>query len=167
MIPENQNGFNTNNKSIVARVLNAGNEYKSGDTKIIALKPCMAELIAGELLLIIGPSGSGKTTLLSLFGCVLYPKFGEVWNENILITSLIERRLANLRLIKIGFVFQRFNLIATLTALENIMIPLILQAISNTDAKEKATTALTKVSMENRIKNLSYNISGRQKSKNN
>ena len=147
---------------IIAKVVNAGKEYKAGDTTITALKASTVELKAGELLLIIGPSGSGKTTLLSLFGCVIYPSFGEVWIDNIKVNDLNESKLAELRLKKIGFIFQRLNLIAPLTALENVMMPLILQGMNEKEAKEKATTALVKVDMGDRMKNLSNDLSGGQ-----
>jgi putative ABC transport system ATP-binding protein len=147
---------------IVARVVNAGKEYKAGDTVITALKASTVELNAGELLLIIGPSGSGKTTLLSLFGCVIYPSFGEVWIDNLKVNDLSENKLAALRLHTIGFIFQRFNLIAPLTALENVMMPLILQGLSDKESKEKAASALVKVGMGDRMKNLSNDLSGGQ-----
>ena len=147
---------------IVARLLNAGKEYKSGDTLITALQPATVDLRSGELTLIIGPSGSGKTTLLSLFGCVIYPSFGEVWVNETNVTQLNERKLANIRLVKIGFVFQKFNLIAPLTALENVMIPLQLQGIADKEAKRRATEALVKVGMGDRLKNLSNDLSGGQ-----
>lgn len=147
---------------IVAKVINAGKEYKAGDTTITALEASSVELMSGELLLIIGPSGSGKTTLLSLFGCVIYPSFGEVWIDDIKVNDLSESKLAKLRLNKIGFIFQRFNLIAPLTALENVMMPLILQGISEKDSKAKAITALEKVGMGDRMNNLSNDLSGGQ-----
>jgi len=147
---------------IVARLLNAGKEYKSGDTLITALQPATVDLRSGELTLIIGPSGSGKTTLLSLFGCVIYPSFGEVWVNETNVTQLNERKLANIRLVKIGFVFQKFNLIAPLTALENVMMPLQLQGIADKEAKLRATEALVKVGMGDRLKNLSNDLSGGQ-----
>ena len=149
-------------KKTIARVVKAGKEYKAGDTVITALKASTVELKAGELLLIIGPSGSGKTTLLSLFGCVIYPSFGEVWIDNIKVNELNEKKLADLRLRKIGFIFQRFNLIAPLTALENVMMPLILQGMNTKEAKLKATIALVKVGMDDRMKNLSNDLSGGQ-----
>jgi putative ABC transport system ATP-binding protein len=149
-------------KNTIARVVNAGKEYKAGDTVITALKASTVELKAGELLLIIGPSGSGKTTLLSLFGCVIYPSYGEVWIDNVKVNELNEKKLAELRLKKIGFIFQRFNLIAPLTALENVMMPLILQGMNSKEAKLKATTALVKVEMGDRMKNLSNDLSGGQ-----
>ncbi len=147
---------------IVARLLKAGKEYKTGDTLITALQPTTVNLLSGELTLIIGPSGSGKTTLLSLFGCVIYPSFGEVWINDVNITGLSEKKLAMIRLEKIGFVFQKFNLIAPLTALENVMMPLQLQGIAEKDAKQKATDALVKVGMGDRLRNLSNDLSGGQ-----
>ena len=94
--PEIKSGIATANSKIenriVARVVNAGKEYKAGDTVITALKASTVELKAGELLLIIGPSGSGKTTLLSLFGCVIYPSFGEVWIDNVKVNDLNESK---------------------------------------------------------------------------
>ena len=147
---------------IVAKLIGAGKEYKAGDTVITALQASSADLWSGELTLIIGPSGSGKTTLLSLLGCVIYPTFGEVWIDDIKINDLNEKSLAQIRLRKIGFVFQKFNLIAPLTALENVMMPLILQGISDKEAKVKATAALEKVGMGDRMKNLSNDLSGGQ-----
>ncbi len=73
----------TSEHKVVAKVVDAGKEYKVGDTTIVALKASSMELRAGEMLLIIGPSGSGKTTLLSLLGCVIYPNYGEVWIDDV------------------------------------------------------------------------------------
>lgn len=149
-------------KKTIARIINAGKEYRNGDLTIVALKPSNVELISGELLLIIGPSGSGKTTLLSLFGCVIYPSFGEVWMNDVKVNVLSEQELARVRLKKIGFIFQRFNLIAPLTTLENVMMPLILQGVSKAEAKKKASKALEKVGMQDRFQNLSNDLSGGQ-----
>ena len=147
---------------IVAKLVKAGKEYKAGDTTIVALQASSVTLRAGELTLIIGPSGSGKTTLLSLFGCVIYPSFGEVWIDDVKVNELSEKKLAQIRLEKIGFVFQKFNLMAPLTALENVMMPLVLQGISEKAAKIRATDALVKVGMGDRMKNLSNDLSGGQ-----
>jgi len=129
---------------------------------ITALQASSVELKSKELTLIIGPSGSGKTTLLSLFGCVIYPSFGEVWIDGRKVNELNEKQLAKIRLEKIGFVFQKFNLIIPLTALENVMLPLQLQGIGDKEAKKKATEALVKVGMGDRLKNLSADLSGGQ-----
>lgn len=149
-------------KKVVARVLKAGKVYKAGDTTITALKESSVDIYSGELLLIIGPSGSGKTTLLSLLGCVIYPSFGEVWIDDIKVNDLSESKLAELRLRKIGFIFQRFNLISPLTALENVMMPLVLQGITEKVAKIQASQALLKVGMGDRLHNLSNDLSGGQ-----
>lgn len=147
---------------IVAKIVKAGKEYKAGDTVITALKASSVELRSGELMLIIGPSGSGKTTLLSLFGCVIYPSFGEVWIDGEKVNELNEKKLSKIRLEKIGFVFQKFNLIAPLTAIENVMMPLLLRGFSEKEAKQKAVAALTDIGMGDRLKNLSNDLSGGQ-----
>lgn len=150
------------NMDIVASVSNASKEYKTGDTIITALQPTTCEFRKNELTLIIGPSGSGKTTLLSLLGCVIFPTSGEVRICNQAISGLNQKELASLRLNNIGFVFQSFNLIAPLNALENVMQPLLLQGFTQKIAKEKAVLALKKVNMEDRMFNLPKMLSGGQ-----
>lgn len=149
-------------QKIVARVIAAGKEYQAGDTLITALHPSSMDLRSGELTLIIGPSGSGKTTLLSLLGCVLYPSYGEVWIDGTKANELNEKELAGIRLRKIGFVFQKFNLIAPLSALENVMMPLTLQGINEKEARTRSIAALDKVGMKERMNNLSNDLSGGQ-----
>jgi putative ABC transport system ATP-binding protein len=146
----------------VATLESASKEYKTGDTIITALYPSTIEFEKGELTLIIGPSGSGKTTLLSLLGCVIYPTSGQVWIDDQCVNDLSENQLAKLRLNKIGFVFQSFNLIAPLNALENVMLPLELMNIPRKEARARAEAALAKVNMSDRIKNLPKMLSGGQ-----
>lgn len=148
--------------SIIAKVQDAGKVYKTGDTTITALHPTTVEFKAGDLTLILGPSGSGKTTLLSLLGCVIYPSSGDVWVSDTRVNDLSANELAHLRLNRIGFVFQSFNLIAPLTALENVMLPLELMNVSRKEARERATQALAKVNMMDRMKNLPKALSGGQ-----
>ena len=149
-------------QTIVAEVRAAGKVYKTGDIEIVALYPSDFQVYAGELLLIIGPSGSGKTTLLSLIGCVIYPSQGKVMVYDKEASAMNENQLAKLRLNGIGFVFQNFNLIAPLNALENVMTPLLLMGKHKKLAKEKAMEALERVGMSNRAKNLPKQLSGRQ-----
>lgn len=137
--------------------------YKTGDTTITALDTTDLSFDLNKLTLIMGPSGSGKTTLLSILGCVIYPSAGEVYYRDKNITTLDEDRLADLRLREIGFVFQQFNLIEPLSALENVMQPLVLQGIAKVEAKERAKKALTEVGLENRMHNLPKKLSGGQK----
>lgn len=146
----------------VARLSGASKEYRTGDTVITALTPTTVELRRNELTLIIGPSGSGKTTLLSLIGCVIFPTEGEVFVQGTRINGLGQKALADVRLKNIGFVFQSFNLLAPLNALENVMMPLSLQGVAKAEAKERAMEALKKVNMEDRMKNLPRALSGGQ-----
>lgn len=147
---------------IAARIEQAGKEYKTGDTTIVALEPSTTEFKKGELTLIVGPSGSGKTTLLSLLGCVIYPTMGNVWLGNTQVNKLSETELAKLRLNQIGFVFQGFNLLAPLNALENVMHPLILKGETRREAKRKSLEIIRQFDMLSRVKNLPKNLSGGQ-----
>lgn len=137
--------------------------YQTGDTTITALDTTDVHFETNKLTLIMGPSGSGKTTLLSILGCVIYPTEGQVFYQDQEVTKLKENALAELRLQQIGFVFQQFNLIEPLTALENVMQPLILQGISKSDARQRATQALDEVNMSDRLHNLPRKLSGGQK----
>ena len=149
-------------KKEIAKVVNTNKVYKTGDTTISALNYATVSFYAGELVLIIGPSGSGKTTLLSILGCVTYPTNGEVFINDIEVSKLSETKLSKIRLQNIGFVFQGYNLIAPLNALENVMLPLELMNVNKKEAKEKAISALKKVNMEDRMKNLPKALSGGQ-----
>jgi len=147
---------------LIAKLSGVGKEYQVGDQTIVALQPVDLEIRAGELLLIIGPSGSGKTTLLSLLGCVIYPSYGQLWVKDQLINELNQNALAALRLHTIGFVFQSFNLIAPLNALDNVMMPLQLKKIPRTTAKQQALAALKLVGMLDRKSSLPKQLSGGQ-----
>jgi putative ABC transport system ATP-binding protein len=146
----------------IAALENTSKEYKTGDTLITALQPSTVQFRKNELTLIIGPSGSGKTTLLSLLGCVIYPTTGDVWVKGTHVNRLSEAELAKLRLNNIGFVFQNFNLLSPLTALENVMQPLKLMKLPAGVAKKKAIEALEMVNMSDRLKSLPKQLSGGQ-----
>lgn len=147
---------------IAARLSEAGKEYKTGDTTIVALQPTTIAFNTGEVTLIVGPSGSGKTTLLSLLGCVIYPTQGNVWVGDTCLNELSETELAALRLSRIGFVFQGFNLLAPLNALENVMHPLLLQGVPRKEAKRRALELIRTFGLEDRSRNLPRNLSGGQ-----
>lgn len=148
--------------NIAARLSGAGKEYKTGESTIVALQPTTTEFRTGEITLLVGPSGSGKTTLLSLLGSVIYPTMGKVWVGDTCVNDLSEKELANLRLQHIGFVFQGFNLLAPLNALENVMQPLLLQGVKRKEAKSRAMKLIRQFGMEDRIHNLPKNLSGGQ-----
>lgn len=147
---------------MIAELKGVSKEYKTGDQIIVALQPTDLKINAGELLLIIGPSGSGKTTLLSLLGCVIYPSKGELYVDGNHVNEMSEKKLANLRLNEIGFVFQNFNLITPLNALENVSMPLQLLGINGIEAKRRAKEALKMVDMTDREKSLPKQLSGGQ-----
>jgi len=137
--------------------------YQTGDNYITALDTTDLVFESNKLTLIMGPSGSGKTTLLSIVGCIIYPTKGKVFYKDKEVTKLSEDELADLRLHEVGFVFQQFNLIEPLNALENVSQPLILRNIQKKEAKERAEEALKAVGLEDRMGNLPKKLSGGQK----
>ena len=147
---------------MIAELKGVGKEYRTGDQTIVALQPTTLRLNEGELLLIIGPSGSGKTTLLSLLGCVIYPSRGDLWVDGQHVNKLKENALARLRLSTIGFVFQNFNLLAPLTAEQNVLMPLQLQGVAGPEARQRTQRALETVGMTDRRRNLPGQLSGGQ-----
>ncbi|WP_329905519.1 ABC transporter ATP-binding protein [Porphyromonas pogonae] len=146
----------------IASLKGVSKSYKTGDTTIIALQTTDISINTGELTLVVGPSGSGKTTLISIIGGVLYPSEGEVYLDNKKISEMNETELAHQRLQHIGFVFQGFNLLAPLTALENVMHPLILKGVKRKVAKNQAKELLTELGLANRMNNLPKELSGGQ-----
>jgi putative ABC transport system ATP-binding protein len=147
---------------MIARLEDATKVYRVGDQEIVALDRTTLEVRAGELLLIIGPSGSGKTTLLSLIGCLINPSAGRLEIEGRDVSRLSEKELAGIRLNTIGFVFQQFNLLAPLTAEENVAWPLKMQKRSAAEIRQRTDEALDKVQMMARRKNLPRQLSGGQ-----
>ena len=136
--------------------------FLSGRVSIRALRGVSIDIFPRQVTLLRGPSGSGKTTLLSVFGCILTPDAGDlhVGGEDVL--GLNERDLAKLRLEKIGFVFQSFNLFPTLKAWENVAIALDLQGIPRKLAKDLALDVLGKVGLADRSESFPAELSGGQ-----
>jgi len=155
-------GFDPGKLAMIASLSGVAKHYQVGDQRITALEPTDMVLRKGELLLIIGPSGSGKTTLLSLLGCVLYPSEGILTVAGKRVNDLNERQLAALRLHHIGFVFQNFNLLAPLSAEDNVLMPLKLQGIPAAEARKRTQAALELVDMTDRRRNLPRQLSGGQ-----
>ncbi|MCC7506754.1 MAG: ABC transporter ATP-binding protein [Saprospiraceae bacterium] len=137
-------------------------EFRSGPVTVHAVEHASLSLKRGDFVLLQGPSGSGKTTLLSLLGCVIYPTAGELWVDGNHINRMKERALARLRLHTIGFVFQSFNLLAPLSAEDNVAMPLRLQGIRGAELKKRVASALDMVGMSDRRKNLPRQLSGGQ-----
>ena len=131
--------------------------YASGGRELVVLKDISFELAAGGFLAIIGPSGSGKSTLLGLLAGLDQPRSGRVWLDGDELTHLDEDARARLRGQKVGFVFQSFQLIPTLTALENVMVPLELRGEV---AAERAEALLARVGLADRLHHYPAQLSG-------
>ena len=114
-------------KRIIIKLEEVWKTYKMGEIEVHALRGMEFEVREGEFVAIMGPSGSGKSTAVNMIGCLDIPTKGEIYLENKDIAHLSESELAQIRGQKIGFIFQQFNLIPTLTAKENVMLPMIFQ----------------------------------------
>jgi putative ABC transport system ATP-binding protein len=135
----------------------------SGPAQVTALKGVNLELPPGELTLLMGPSGSGKTTLLSILGCILSPNAGELTIAGHSTKGLNGEGLADLRRRHIGFVFQSYNLVPTLTAAENVMLALDLRGVGLRRAPVLAAEALAAVGLAHRAHALPAKLSGGEK----
>ena len=119
-----------------------------GGEIVHALNDIWLSVDHGDFIAIIGPSGSGKSTLMNVIGCLDAPTSGKYWLDGEEVSGLKENRLAEIRNQKIGFIFQGFNLLNKLSALENVELPLIYRGVPNKQRKEQAIEALTKVGLE-------------------
>jgi len=131
-----------------------------GRVLVPALRGLSFTVEEGELLTIFGPSGSGKSTLLHLIGCLDRPDEGEILIDGANVLELSDDKLAELRLTKIGFVFQFFNLLPRLTALRNVELPLTIAGVSEKEASERAEEMLRLVGLEARMNHRPSELSG-------
>ncbi|MDK2926307.1 MAG: putative transport system ATP-binding protein [Bacillota bacterium] len=136
--------------------------YRMGKVAVNALRGVSLSIAAKELVAIVGPSGSGKTTLMNILGCLDVPTSGEYWLEGKEVGKLSDNELAQLRNRKIGFVFQKFNLLPQLSAWENVQVPLIYAGISLKERRERALEALQQVGLAERIHHRPNELSGGQ-----
>lgn len=141
-------------------VRNVTKIYGSGRTAVKAVDGVSFTISRGELVLLMGPSGSGKTTLLTLISGLLRPTSGNIKMGGIEITGLTQKELTKLRLEKIGFIFQHFNLLTALTALENVMVPLIIRGVKESEARKKAAELLADFGLEDRMHHKPEDLSG-------
>lgn len=135
-------------------------EYFMGDVVVQALKGIDVEIQRGEFVSIMGPSGSGKSTLLNVIGVLDQPTRGAYYLEGVDITQLKDRELARIRNQHFGFIFQAYNLFPELTALENVMVPLMYAGKPRRERRERAEELLAKVGMEHRLGHLPTQLSG-------
>jgi putative ABC transport system ATP-binding protein len=137
-------------------------EYSSGGYAVRPINGLDLDVPAGSLVILLGPSGCGKTTLLSCLGGILRPKSGSITFDGLEITKLEGRALAQYRRNKVGIVFQAFNLVPSLTALENVMVPLRAAGNSRSDSRRRAEELLTQVNLAERMKHRPGDMSGGQ-----
>lgn len=137
-------------------------EYGSGDRSVRALDDMSFDVDWGQIALLLGPSGSGKTTLLSVLGGLLRPQSGGVTVDGVDVTAMEGRALESYRRGSVGFVFQSFNLIASLSARENIAVPLILAGTSRTDALERADHLARRLGLDGHASRRPDQLSGGQ-----
>jgi len=136
--------------------------YRMGDNLVHALRGIDLDVMPGEFLAIQGPSGSGKSTAMNLVGCLDVPSKGQVFLDSRDISRLSESDLAQIRGRKIGFIFQKFNLIETLTALENVMLPMTFQGIPEDERVKRAEKLLTQFGLGDRMDHKPAELSGGQ-----
>jgi putative ABC transport system ATP-binding protein len=144
----------------IVQVTNLSKHYRVGEVVIDALRGVNLDVEQGEFVVIQGPSGSGKSTLLHIIGCVDVPTSGSVKINGYDTTNLSVGRLANLRLHTIGFVFQHFYLLPTLTAYENIELPMQEAKISKDKRKERVLSLLDSVGLSGRANHRPGQLSG-------
>jgi putative ABC transport system ATP-binding protein len=136
--------------------------FGSEEAKVIALNHTDFSARTGELIMLVGPSGCGKTTLLSVIAGTLTPQAGEIEVFGQRLDGLSQEELTTFRRKNLGFVFQSFNLIPTLSVVENVMIPLLIQGASHSAAKKKAIQILEKVGLKGREEGKPNALSGGQ-----
>lgn len=136
--------------------------FHLGGETIKALDDINFKVNKGEFVSIIGPSGSGKSTLMNILGLLDVPDSGTYILDNITIDKATQNQLSIIRNNKIGFIFQNFNLLGKLSAIENIQIPLIYKGIKNDEAKKRAYRLMEKVGLKGREKHLPNQLSGGQ-----
>ena len=134
--------------------------YQLGKVELTVLRDVSLEIAPGNFVVILGPSGSGKSTLLNVIGALDTPTKGKVFFEGQDLSKFSEDELAQVRGQKIGFIFQQFNLLPNLTAIENVMIPMIFQGSPEEKRKERAKSLLVSLGLGDRILHRPFELSG-------
>jgi putative ABC transport system ATP-binding protein len=140
----------------------AGKAFRKGTETISVLEHIDLDIPEGSFDALMGPSGSGKSTLLNLIAGIDRPSFGEVMVAGSNLGAMSDGQLASFRALTMGFVFQAYNLMPVLTALENVMLPLILRKLPKAERKTRAQTALRIVGLEDRMNHFPRQLSGGQ-----
>ena len=153
---------NDSQKAIILSLQNVSKIYQMGEVKVPALQGVSVDIRKGDFVAIIGASGSGKSTMMNLMGCLDIPTHGQIFLRARDIGKLSESDLASLRGRTIGFIFQQYNLIPSMTALENVMLPLEFLEIDDMTAQKHARELLVKVGLGSKMHHLPSQLSGGQ-----
>lgn len=159
---QNKNTAGSAHRDIVIRALDVKRYYGKGDAVTKALDGISMDVYRGEYLSIMGPSGSGKSTLFNMIGGIDSPTEGMVFIDEIDVAQLDSFELAWMRCHKIGYIFQTYNILPVLTALENVTLPMIFAGLSADEARKKGVGILTKVGLGDRVFHRPYELSGGQ-----
>lgn len=160
--PKSKKSSLSKSSRLIVQCKNVIKRFKTGDTTITALNGVNLDVRAGELLILSGPSGCGKTTLISVIAGILNQDEGSCVVNDCELLRLKEKEKLSFRAQNIGFVFQQFNLIPTLTAAENVSIPLIINGMDREEAKQKSVKLLDQAGLADRAHFLPSNLSGGQ-----
>ena len=148
---------------MTVKLANISKVYKMGDNEVVALNGVDLDIAEGEFVAIMGPSGSGKSTLMNILGCLDTPTTGSYLLDNEEVANLSEDVLAKIRNKKIGFVFQNFNLLSRISALENVALPLVYAGVSKTERINRAQELLKMVGLADRQHHMPNELSGGQR----
>lgn len=148
--------------SVIVRLENISKTYGTGDTEVRALDDVNLVVEQGEYCAIMGASGSGKSTMMNIIGCLDRPTNGRYYLDGVDVSGLNDTELAHIRNRKIGFVFQQFHLLPQLSALENVVLPMVYGGVPSEERQQRAIVALTKVGLEHRLNNKPNQLSGGQ-----
>ena len=146
----------------MAQLIHVNKIYGSGDTTVHALNDLCLTVNNGDYLAVMGASGSGKSTAMNILGCLDMPTSGSYHLNGIPVETLSDDELADLRNQKLGFVFQQFHLLPQLTAMENVMLPMIYAGVPAEQRRQRAKLALEKVGLAHRLDNRPNQLSGGQ-----
>ncbi|MEY3298964.1 MAG: hypothetical protein RLZZ597_2224 [Cyanobacteriota bacterium] len=161
-MPTPQETTNPVSPTPVIRLENLSRIYGSGEAVVRACDQVNLAIYSGEYCAIMGQSGSGKSTLMNLIGCLDRPTSGRYWLDGMDVSKLGKTRLTRIRNRKIGFIFQRYELLPNLTALENVILPMMYAGLGRAQRRKRAIQALTYMGLANRIDKRPSQLSGGQ-----
>jgi putative ABC transport system ATP-binding protein len=147
-------------EKVLIRLENVEKRYMMGKIPVNALRGISLDVYQGEFVAIMGPSGSGKSTLMNTLGALDVPTGGKIFFDGRDLSKFSENELAKLRGKKVGFVFQQFNLIPTLSAIENVALPMVFQGVPEKERLARAKSLLSSLGLENRLNHRPAELSG-------